>query len=133
MDRAKVIIKEKLKYFKQENFERNKITQKERITRHLADLTKAKEDKARMMSELNLEKELLKNKINNFRNTHVHTETTRAGTNKKPINLKNIREQVDMENDNEIKGRYSHSSSGSSSASNNVIEDINSDVEKSVM
>ncbi len=134
LERAKIIIKEKLKT----HFEsgRSNTNDRDVIKERLTELKRVKEEKINEARRLTAQKELLQNKIKNLKTIGIETVKTRQGTNLKPRNFKFLRGQLDSQSrdHNEIDNLESQPrNSGWSDLyrKGNVVEEINSDLENS--
>lgn len=95
--------------------------------KYIEDLERMKAEKEKMVDKLNMEKQMIENKVkilnNSIRNSNYrHTacprtshSSVRHGTNKKPINLKQLVQETEQSVDDDFE--------------NNLIDDINSDVD----
>jgi hypothetical protein len=111
MERAKILMREKLKSFK--------ITMTSELEERLTHLSRIKEDKLKIARELSNEKELLKNKVKNF-----STNNHRLATNIKPVGLDRIRTEIFKNSED--------SRNSAISTRKYIIEEINSDIDNTI-
>jgi hypothetical protein len=136
LERAKYLIKEKLKISKEEKKSSNKSVKNS----FLEELEKKKDQKEQIVNKLNLEKEKIKNKVKCYQNQRrsesrqrsPNTHQERKAVNKKPDDLKSLQEEdftsnKHDESDQDLdKGLYNYKPPQNQ---NHILNDISSDLE----